>query len=78
MDELLIQERQCKQALTDRAGVLGLLLHSTFDHEIREKLQKQMAEAELKEKQQEQEKLEGVQVKQESMDEDDNEEGTRP
>lgn len=55
LDELLDQERQIKQALTNRAGVLGLLLHSTFDHELREKIQKQMAEAELKQKIQEEE-----------------------
>lgn len=50
LDALLDQERQCKQALTNRAGVLGLLLHSTFDHDLREKIQKQMAEAELQQK----------------------------
>ena len=34
VDELLEQERQLKFSMTSRAGVLGLLLHSTFNHEL--------------------------------------------
>ena len=34
------QERQLRQAMTNRAGVLGLMLHSTFDHAYAEKMQK--------------------------------------
>lgn len=34
MDELLDQERQIKQAMSSRQGLLGLLLHSTFDHDM--------------------------------------------
>ena len=37
VDELLEQERQVRATLASRAGVLGLLLHSTFNHEIDEK-----------------------------------------
>jgi COMPASS component SPP1 len=33
VDELLEQERQVRGAMSNRAGVLGLLLHSTFNHE---------------------------------------------
>jgi COMPASS component SPP1 len=33
VDELVEQERQIKQAMASRSGLLGLLLHSTFDHE---------------------------------------------
>ncbi|CAL8077921.1 unnamed protein product [Orchesella dallaii] len=70
LDELLEQERQCKQALTNRAGVLGLLLHSTFDHELREKIQKQMAEAELKQKLAEEEQMKQQRQKQHRMHDD--------
>ncbi|EDS26515.1 CpG-binding protein [Culex quinquefasciatus] len=38
MDELVDQERQVRQAMASRAGVLGLMLHSTYNHEIMEKL----------------------------------------
>uniref|UniRef100_A0A182IJE4 CXXC-type zinc finger protein 1 n=1 Tax=Anopheles atroparvus TaxID=41427 RepID=A0A182IJE4_ANOAO len=38
MDELMEQERQIRQAMASRAGVLGLMLHSTYNHEIMEKL----------------------------------------
>nr|XP_029721338.1 CXXC-type zinc finger protein 1-like isoform X2 [Aedes albopictus] len=38
MDELVEQERQVRQAMASRAGVLGLMLHSTYNHEIMEKL----------------------------------------
>jgi len=69
LDELLEQERQCKQALTNRAGVLGLLLHSTFDHEVREKIQKQMAEAERQKLAEEQEQLKQQRQKQQRMHE---------
>jgi len=34
VDELLEQERIVKAAMSNRAGVLGLLLHSTFNHEL--------------------------------------------
>ncbi|KAK4329393.1 hypothetical protein Pmani_000248 [Petrolisthes manimaculis] len=39
LDELLEQERSVRQAMTNRAGVLGLMLHSTYDHALAEKLQ---------------------------------------
>lgn len=39
LDELLEQERMVRQAMTNRAGVLGLMLHSTYDHALAEKLQ---------------------------------------
>lgn len=38
MDELIEQERQVKTAMASRAGVLGLVLHSTYNHDIMEKL----------------------------------------
>uniref|UniRef100_A0A2M4BLR3 CXXC-type zinc finger protein 1 n=1 Tax=Anopheles marajoara TaxID=58244 RepID=A0A2M4BLR3_9DIPT len=38
MDELVEQERQIRQAMASRAGVLGLMLHSTYNHELMEKL----------------------------------------
>jgi len=34
LDELLEKERQEKEAMSRRAGVLNLLLHSTFNHEV--------------------------------------------
>ncbi|XP_068249561.1 CXXC-type zinc finger protein 1-like isoform X2 [Palaemon carinicauda] len=39
LDELLEQERLVRQAMTNRAGVLGLMLHSTYDHALAVKLQ---------------------------------------
>ena len=38
MDELMDQERQVRTAMASRAGVLGLMLHSTYNHVIMEKL----------------------------------------
>lgn len=38
LDELLEQERQVRQAMASRANVLGLMLHSTYNHEIMERL----------------------------------------
>ena len=34
VDELLEQERAVKASMSNRSGVLGLLLHSTFNHEL--------------------------------------------
>ena len=34
LDELFEQERQLKGSMSSRAGVLGLMLHSTFNHEL--------------------------------------------
>uniref|UniRef100_T1PAS0 CXXC-type zinc finger protein 1 n=1 Tax=Musca domestica TaxID=7370 RepID=T1PAS0_MUSDO len=61
MDELLEQERQIRHQMASRAGVLGLMLHSTYNHEVMEELcrqQQQLAAAQqqkqqLLEKQQE-------------------------
>ncbi|KAG5682963.1 hypothetical protein PVAND_012279 [Polypedilum vanderplanki] len=50
MDELVEQERQIKAAMASRSGLLGLLLHSTYDHERMEKiarLQKRATENKL-------------------------------
>lgn len=38
MDELMDQERQVRTAMASRANVLGLMLHSTYNHEIMERL----------------------------------------
>lgn len=40
MDELMEQERQCKTAMASRASVMGLLLHSTYNHEIMDRILK--------------------------------------
>jgi len=40
LDELMEQERQEKESMSRRAGVLNLMLHSTFNHEIMEKVMK--------------------------------------
>ena len=47
VDELLEQERAVKASMSSRAGVLGLLLHSTFNHELddRFKAAQQLADA---------------------------------
>ena len=34
VDELIEQERQFKLTMSNRSGVLGLMLHSTFNHEL--------------------------------------------
>ncbi|RZF38394.1 hypothetical protein LSTR_LSTR006520 [Laodelphax striatellus] len=38
IDELIEQERQIRQRMTDRAGVLALMLHSTYNHELMEEM----------------------------------------
>lgn len=39
MDELLEQERQIKSAMSSRSGLLGLLLNTTFDHQMAARMQ---------------------------------------
>ena len=43
VDELVEQERQLKVTMSQRAGVLGLMLHSTFNHELDGRWQAQRA-----------------------------------
>lgn len=38
LDDLMEQERQVRSAMASRANVLGLMLHSTYNHEIMERL----------------------------------------
>ena len=38
LDELMEKERQEKESISRRAGVLSLMLHSTFNHEVMEKV----------------------------------------
>ena len=38
LDELMEKERQEKDSISRRAGVLNLMLHSTFNHELMEKM----------------------------------------
>ncbi|RZF37140.1 hypothetical protein LSTR_LSTR015330 [Laodelphax striatellus] len=38
IDELIEQERQIRQRMTDRAGVLALMLHSTYNHELMQEM----------------------------------------
>lgn len=38
-DELIEQERQIKQAMSSRSGLMGLLLNTTFDHQIAARIQ---------------------------------------
>lgn len=45
MDELMEQERHVRTAMASRAGVLGLMLHSTYNHVIMEKLCRNAAAA---------------------------------
>lgn len=41
MDELMDQERQIRNAMASRANVLGLMLHSTYNHEVMERMVRQ-------------------------------------
>ncbi|CAH0678671.1 unnamed protein product [Chilo suppressalis] len=38
LDELVEQERSIRLAMASRAGVLGLMLHSTYNHEVMERI----------------------------------------
>lgn len=38
LDELIEKERQIRHRMSSRAGVLALMLHSTYDHELMERL----------------------------------------
>lgn len=40
MDELLEKERQIRSSMANRAGVLALMLHSTYNHELMERITK--------------------------------------
>ena len=40
LDELMEKERQEKDCMSRRAGVLNLMLHSTFNHEVMDKMMK--------------------------------------
>ena len=45
VDELMEQERVVKTTMSSRAGVLGLLLHSSIDHDVEAKFQAQRVAA---------------------------------
>ncbi|KAF4518879.1 hypothetical protein B566_EDAN006730 [Ephemera danica] len=47
IDELLEQERQIRHAMTSRAGVLALMMHSTYDHVLYAKLSEQQKQQQL-------------------------------
>ena len=43
-DELMEQERQLRHKLANRSGVLALMLHSTYNHEVMEQMTAQQAQ----------------------------------
>jgi COMPASS component SPP1 len=43
LDELFEKERQIRTAMAQRAGLLPLILHSTFNHELMQQQQQQYA-----------------------------------
>jgi COMPASS component SPP1 len=47
IDELIEQERQIRHAMSSRAGVLALMLHSTYNHELYERLSAQQKKEEI-------------------------------
>ncbi|XP_023947921.1 CXXC-type zinc finger protein 1 isoform X2 [Bicyclus anynana] len=49
LDELVEQERNIRLAMASRAGVLGLMLHSTYNHEAMERITKANENGSLKE-----------------------------
>ncbi|CAG4931544.1 unnamed protein product [Parnassius apollo] len=49
LDELVEQERNIRLAMASRAGVLGLMLHSTYNHEVMERITKVNENGKLKE-----------------------------
>ncbi|XP_047512603.1 CXXC-type zinc finger protein 1-like isoform X1 [Pieris napi] len=49
LDELVEQERSIRLAMASRAGVLGLMLHSTYNHEMVERITKANENGKLKE-----------------------------
>ncbi|XP_034485752.1 CXXC-type zinc finger protein 1-like [Drosophila innubila] len=44
MDDLMEQERQLRQQLSSRANLLGLMLHSTYNHEVMDELVRKQQE----------------------------------
>nr|XP_017034951.1 CXXC-type zinc finger protein 1-like isoform X2 [Drosophila kikkawai] len=44
MDDLMEQERMLRQQLTSRANLLGLMLHSTYNHEVMDELVRKQQE----------------------------------
>lgn len=40
MDELLEKERQIRNSMASRSGVLALMLHSTYNHDVMEQITK--------------------------------------
>jgi len=38
LDELIEKERQIRYRMSSRAGILALMLHSTYDHVLMERL----------------------------------------
>ena len=47
-DELIEQERQLRHKLANRAGVLALMLHSTYNHEVMEQMSAQQVQQQQK------------------------------
>lgn len=57
LDDLLEQERQVRQSMTNRAGVLGLMLHSAYDHTLASRFEQQLKLQQQQRQQQEQQQL---------------------
>ncbi|XP_034937857.1 CXXC-type zinc finger protein 1 [Chelonus insularis] len=47
IDELVEQERQIRSSMATRAGVLALMLHSTYNHELMEQMTKEQTREQL-------------------------------
>jgi COMPASS component SPP1 len=57
VDELIEQERQVKLAMSNRSGVLGLMLHSTFNHDLDGRWQAQQRAAAVAQQQRKQQAM---------------------
>lgn len=47
IDELVEQERQIRSNMSTRAGVLALMLHSTYNHELMEQMTQEQSREQL-------------------------------
>ncbi|OXU25193.1 hypothetical protein TSAR_001574 [Trichomalopsis sarcophagae] len=62
LDELIEQEKQIRSNMASRAGVLALLLHSTYNHEIMEQITQQQNREQMRAMEEEMQKY-GMQIK---------------
>lgn len=68
IDELVEQERQIRSNMATRAGVLALMLHSTYNHELMEQMTQEQSREQLQAMEEELQRRYGLHPKEQCME----------